>query len=435
MEMTYKIKDIRKVFPIYSVRDGILLSKRGDITFGWKITYPAAFSVSEQEYDDLLNSIASAVRMLPEWCIVHKQDCYFEKEYEPSGPDSFLGQCNRGHFKGRKYLEHRGYLFLTFSNANEVKRSATASSVFGAGDKMSSNYDKITAYASIAEQFISLISNSGIVKVERLDDADFKGIDSEAGIIQRYMMLGNCTGALSDIALAGDMVGVENAKAASYIVSDLTQLPGELRSCVKNESLSYQQSEILVSNGYPIGIGLDCEHIVNQYILTVPQARFIKDMETRKHHMIISIKKIGLTLDVVSLTSCYLTGGKEIIVVVIGICTFDYEVYPYHDAVDAGMELYLLVNTVHTVFDDGLFCLDNPLLQTSDCLGIGVGYLVDLDDVPDVVGGAEHVHVGLYDRVPVVELHVYVQRELDIYEGRVYSGLARVFMDSLAGSQ
>ena len=90
--MTYKIKDIRKVFPIYSVRDGILLSKRGDITFGWKITYPAAFSVSEQEYDDLLNSIASAVRMLPEWCIVHKQDCYFEKNYEPSAPDSFLGE-------------------------------------------------------------------------------------------------------------------------------------------------------------------------------------------------------------------------------------------------------------------------------------------------------------------------------------------------------
>src|SRR5699024_1312172 len=41
---------------------------------------------------------------------------------------------------------------------------------------------------------------------------------------------------------------------------------------------------------------------------------------TRKHHMIISIKKIGLTLDVVSLASCYLTGGKEIIVVVISIC-------------------------------------------------------------------------------------------------------------------
>ena len=129
--MTYKIKDIRKVFPIYSVRDGILLSKRGDITFGWKITYPAAFSVSEQEYDDLLNSIASAVRMLPEWCIVHKQDCYFEKNYEPSAPDSFLGECNSRHFAGRKYLEHESYLFLTFSNGNEVRRSAAGSSVFG----------------------------------------------------------------------------------------------------------------------------------------------------------------------------------------------------------------------------------------------------------------------------------------------------------------
>ena len=156
--MTYKIKDIRKVFPIYSVRDGILLSKRGDITFGWKITYPAAFSVSEQEYDDLLNSIASAVRMLPEWCIVHKQDCYFEKNYEPSAPDSFLGECNSRHFAGRKYLEHESYLFLTFSNGNEVRRSAAGSSVFGSRTSGTSNYDKVSGYVAIAEQFMSLFS-------------------------------------------------------------------------------------------------------------------------------------------------------------------------------------------------------------------------------------------------------------------------------------
>ena len=285
MEMTYKIKDLRNVFPVYAIRDGIVVSKRGDITFGWKITYPVAFSGSEQEYDDLLNAIASAVRILPEWCIVHKQDCYFEKGYEPSDQDSFLGQCNSRHFNGRKYLEHEGYLFLTFSNANEVKRSAAASSVFGSSVRAGSNHEKISAYTSIAEQFISLISNSGIVKVKRLNDTDLKGIDSRGGIIRRYLMLGNSSGVMSDIALAGDKVGVENIKAVSYIVSDLAQLPGEFRSCVKNESLSYQQSEILVSNGYPIGVGLDCEHIVNQYILTVPQARFIKDMETRKRHM------------------------------------------------------------------------------------------------------------------------------------------------------
>ena len=284
MEMTYKIKDIRKVFPIYSVRDGILLSKRGDITFGWKITYPAAFSVSEQEYDDLLNSIASAVRMLPEWCIVHKQDCYFEKNYEPSAPDSFLGECNSRHFAGRKYLEHESYLFLTFSNGNEVRRSAAGSSVFGCRTSAASSYDKVSGYVAIAEQFISLIESSGIVRAERLDDADFRGDDSGAGIIQRYMMLGG-TGVLSDIALSGGKIGAGSARAAAYIVSDLAQLPGEIRSCMKYDSLSYQQSEILVSNGFPIGIGLDCEHIVNHYILTVPQSKFIKDLETRKRHM------------------------------------------------------------------------------------------------------------------------------------------------------
>ena len=40
----------------------------------------------------------------------------------------------------------------------------------------------------------------------------------------------------------------------------------------------------------------------------------------REHCITVLIKKISLTLDVVSLASRYLTGGKEIIVVVISIC-------------------------------------------------------------------------------------------------------------------
>ena len=210
--MTYKIKELRNVFPVYAIMDGIVLSKRGDITFGWKITYPVAFSGSEQEYDDLLNAFASAVRILPEWCIVHKQDCYFEKGYEPSDQDSFLGQCNSRHFNGRKYLEHKGYLFLTFSNANEVKLSAAASSVFGSSVRAGSNYEKIFAYASIAEQFISLISNSGIVKVERLNDTDFKGTDSAIGIIQRYLII-YCFGSIP----ASGRISVLREKRESFV--------------------------------------------------------------------------------------------------------------------------------------------------------------------------------------------------------------------------
>ena len=40
MEMRARSKDFREIFPVLTIRDGVIISKRGDVTIGWRLTLP-----------------------------------------------------------------------------------------------------------------------------------------------------------------------------------------------------------------------------------------------------------------------------------------------------------------------------------------------------------------------------------------------------------
>ena len=58
--------DIRQCFPVMNGGDGVILSKRGDICVGWEVLLPPAFRCNEEKYDSLVQSMASAIAMLPD---------------------------------------------------------------------------------------------------------------------------------------------------------------------------------------------------------------------------------------------------------------------------------------------------------------------------------------------------------------------------------
>ena len=66
METAFRKMDLDSVFPVQCVKDGFVVSKRGDVTIGWEIDLPVAFSLTEGGYDDLLLAFHSAFRILPE---------------------------------------------------------------------------------------------------------------------------------------------------------------------------------------------------------------------------------------------------------------------------------------------------------------------------------------------------------------------------------
>ena len=93
--------DLRKCFPVMNGGDGVILSKRGDITVGWELELPPAFRCNEEKYDSLVATLRSAVTLLPDWSIVHKQDVFMRKRYSREEQCDFLSQSYERHFDGR----------------------------------------------------------------------------------------------------------------------------------------------------------------------------------------------------------------------------------------------------------------------------------------------------------------------------------------------
>ena len=116
MEMKTRSKEFREIFPIMTIRDGIVISKRGDVTIGWRLTLPSMYSLDRAAYADLHNRFYRALRDLPEWTMVHRQDVFQKKGYRPRAGRSFLDRAYQRNFMDREHLVHEQYIFITLTN-------------------------------------------------------------------------------------------------------------------------------------------------------------------------------------------------------------------------------------------------------------------------------------------------------------------------------
>ena len=103
-----KAATLESKFPLLAVENGCIVSKEADVTVAFRVELPELFSVTGGEYE--------AVKVLPEYSIVHKQDFFIEEKYRPETDRddlSFLSRSFERHFNERPFLNHFCYLFLT----------------------------------------------------------------------------------------------------------------------------------------------------------------------------------------------------------------------------------------------------------------------------------------------------------------------------------
>ena len=79
-----KSGDARKAkFPLLAVENGCIVSKEADVTVAFRVELPELFSVTGSEYEAIHSAWHKAVKVLPEYSIVHKQDFFIEEKYRP----------------------------------------------------------------------------------------------------------------------------------------------------------------------------------------------------------------------------------------------------------------------------------------------------------------------------------------------------------------
>jgi len=279
-----KRKRFRDIIPHHGIFGNEIMTRKGDVCMGWSLDMPVAFSLSEQAYDDIIKTFSQAIRILPPWTCVHKQDTYRKVYYKPDpAKTGFLEKAFEEHFEGRPYLRHTCHIYLTFSTSETINKDTAGSTLFSAGFSKAQKKpaDWIDKCRRSANQFSSILeSNVHLKKRVRRMDAD--ELNKE---IAFHLSLGNEGNCASDYVLSGDSVLISDRAAAIWAVTESDDLPGVTTSVLGVESMSTDKYHVFLSRMSPAGFALNREHEYNQVIYTVPRDVVVKELDDKRKKM------------------------------------------------------------------------------------------------------------------------------------------------------
>ena len=70
-------------FPLLAVEHGCIISKDADITVAFEVELPELYTVTGAEYEAIHGCWCKAIKVLPYFCVVHKQDWFIKEKYMP----------------------------------------------------------------------------------------------------------------------------------------------------------------------------------------------------------------------------------------------------------------------------------------------------------------------------------------------------------------
>ena len=115
MRNILKATTLESKFPLLAVEGGCIISKDADITVVYRVELPELFTVTSAEYEAIHAAWCKALKVLPEYSVVHKQDWFIRERYRPAtgeGDMSFLSCSYERHFNERPFLTHACFLYL-----------------------------------------------------------------------------------------------------------------------------------------------------------------------------------------------------------------------------------------------------------------------------------------------------------------------------------
>ena len=95
MRNSSKMSTLEAKFPLLAIEQGCIISKEADITVAFRVELPELFTVTSAEYEAMHSAWHKAVKVLPNFSIVHKQDWFIQENYAPElnkGELSFLAR-------------------------------------------------------------------------------------------------------------------------------------------------------------------------------------------------------------------------------------------------------------------------------------------------------------------------------------------------------
>ena len=290
MRSTLRATTLESKFPLLNVENDCIISKDADITVCFKVELPELFTVTSKEYESIHSSWVKAIKALPDYSIVHKQDWFISEKHKPNigEDDSFLSRNFERHFNERPFLNHTCYLFLT-KTTKERSRTQSNFNTLCRGfiiPKEIKNHETVSKFIESVSQFESIINDGGFIKLQRMTTDEIVGTKTEAGIIEKYFSLSQeDTTTLKDITIKANKMKIGDNTLCLHTLSDVQDLPSSVATDMRYEKLSTDKSDCKLSFASPVGLLLSCNHIYNQYLFIDSSSDNLKKFERSAKNM------------------------------------------------------------------------------------------------------------------------------------------------------
>ena len=191
---------------------------------------PELFTVTAAEYEAIHAAWAKAIKVLPNYTVVHKQDWFIREDYRSQTDKenlSFLSRSYEMHFNERPFLNHKCYLYLTKTTkrAHEDAEQLLFA-VQGIHHPKEVDKDTTAHFLDTVGQFARIVNDTGLVHLRRLVGDEITGTEDKAGLVEKYFCLSmENTTALEDIGLGDDGLRVGDKHVSVHTLSELDALP------------------------------------------------------------------------------------------------------------------------------------------------------------------------------------------------------------------
>ena len=293
MRNVLKAETLERKFPLLSVENGCIVSKDADLTVAFEVELPELFTMTAAEYEAVHSSWVKAVKVLPDFSVVCKQDWFTKETYRPDfrdGEQSFLSKSYERHFNERPYLNHKCYLYLTKTTRERSRQRSDFNSLCCGSLLPKEMVDKDTAarFLEAVEQFERIMNDSGHVSLRRLEADEITGTEGRPGLVEKYFSLSleDETAVLQDICLNPGGMRVGDKRLCVHTLSDTEDLPGRVSTDMRYERMSTDRSDCRLSFAAPVGLLLPCNHIYSQYVFIDDAQEILREMEKTSRNML-----------------------------------------------------------------------------------------------------------------------------------------------------
>lgn len=291
MRATGKITVLDNLFPVMAVENGFVISKNADVTALFEVKLPELFTITEGEYSTIHDTWHKAVKVLPSFTIVHKQDWFLAEKYKSKdsqdGHLGFLDTAYKAHFYERPYLDHTCYLYITKTTQKRMEGKSDSNTLARGYlvPQEIQNKSEMSNFIDAINQFERIINDSGYIKLRRLSDDEIVGTEEARGLLDFYFALSrDREGVLEDITLKNDKVCIGEKELAVYTLSKAGDLPVKVYTDKRYDKLSTDNSQTKLSFASPVGLLLSCDHIYNQYLFIADKSQ-LETFERNARHM------------------------------------------------------------------------------------------------------------------------------------------------------